>query len=206
MKELYRLQDPFGLGFTVNSDVTPAEERSFYSYIGSQDTPYTGGLINTFSYKNWELTANLSFNLGGYVRTTPSYNFINFDRGQNVNSDILDRWTPENTDGRLPALITSEKRVDEYYWYDQKSEIYKNLDIWVKKLNYFRLQNLRLGYRLPEKMTKSLGMGSASVAIEGRNLLVFGSSYKNFLDPESMYNPYAPPIPKSITFSLNLNF
>lgn len=206
LKELYRLQDPFGLGFTVNSDVTPAEERSFYSYIGSQDTPYTGGLINTFSYKNWELTANLSFNLGGYVRTTPSYNFINFDRGQNVNSDILDRWTPENTDGRLPALITSEKRADEYYWYDQKSEIYKNLDIWVKKLNYFRLQYLRLGYRLPEKMTKSLGMGSASVAIEGRNLLVFGSSYKNFLDPESMYNPYAPPIPKSITFSLNLNF
>lgn len=120
LKELYRLQDPFGLGFTVNSDVTPAEERSFYSYIGSQDTPYTGGLINTFSYKNWELTANLSFNLGGYVRTTPSYNFINFDRGQNVNSDILDRWTPENTDGRLPALITSEKRADEYYWYDQK--------------------------------------------------------------------------------------
>ena len=206
LKELYRLQDPFGLGFTVNSDVTPAEERSFYSYIGSQDTPYTGGLINTFSYKNWELTANLSFNLGGYVRTTPSYNFINFDRGQNVNSDILDRWTPENTDGRLPALITSEKRADEYYWYDQKSEIYKNLDIWVKKLNYFRLQNLRLGYRLPEKMIKSLGMGSASVAIEGRNLIVFGSSYKNFLDPESMYNPYAPPIPKSITFSLNLNF
>lgn len=206
LKELYHLQDPFGLGFTVNSDVTPAEERSFYSYIGSQDTPYTGGLINTFSYKNWELTANLSFNLGGYVRTTPSYNFINFDRGQNVNSDILDRWTPENTDGRLPALITSEKRADEYYWYDQKSEIYKNLDIWVKKLNYFRLQNLRLGYRLPEKMIKSLGMGSASVAIEGRNLLVFGSSYKNFLDPESMYNPYAPPIPKSITFSLNLNF
>lgn len=206
LKELYRLQDPYGLGFTVSSDVTPAEERGFYSYMGSGDTPYTGGLINTFSYKNWELTANLSFNLGGYVRTTPSYNSINFDRGQNVNRDILDRWTPENTDGHLPALITSEKRADEYYWYDQKSDIYRNLDIWVKKLNYFRLQNLRLGYRLPEKMTKALGMGAASVAIEGRNLLVFGSSYKNFLDPESMYNPYAPPIPKSVTFSLNLNF
>ena len=118
LKELYRLQDPFGLGFTVNSDVTPAEERSFYSYIGSQDTPYTGGLINTFSYKNWELTANLSFNLGGYVRTTPSYNFINFDRGQNVNSDILDRWTPENAiDGRyiwLPIRFEGEQPVIEW--------------------------------------------------------------------------------------------
>ena len=27
LKELYRLQDPYGLGFTVSSDVTPAEER-----------------------------------------------------------------------------------------------------------------------------------------------------------------------------------
>lgn len=72
MKELYRLQDPYGLGFTVSSDVTPAEERGFYSYMGSGDTPYTGGLINTFSYKNWELTANLSFNLGDmYVRPLP---------------------------------------------------------------------------------------------------------------------------------------
>ena len=29
LKELYRLQDPFGLGFTVNSDVTPADAHRY---------------------------------------------------------------------------------------------------------------------------------------------------------------------------------
>lgn len=50
LKELYRLKDEWGIGI-ASSDVTAAEERTFYSYIGSSDAPYTGGLINTFSYR-----------------------------------------------------------------------------------------------------------------------------------------------------------
>ena len=45
LKELYRLKDEWGIGI-ASSDVTAAEERTFYSYIGSSDAPYTGGLIN----------------------------------------------------------------------------------------------------------------------------------------------------------------
>lgn len=66
LKELYRLKDEWGIGI-ASSDVTAAEERTFYSYIGSSDAPYTGGLINTFSYKNWELNVNFSLTFGGYV-------------------------------------------------------------------------------------------------------------------------------------------
>ena len=51
-----------------------------------------------------------------------------------------------------------------------------------------------------------LGIRSATVALEGRNLFVFGANYKNFLDPETMSNQFAQPIPKSFTFSLNMNF
>lgn len=205
LKELYRLQDEWGLGFTATSDVTPAEERSFYSYVGSTDAPYSGGFINTFTYKNWELSTNFSFNLGGYVRTQPSYDFINPDYGRNYNSDILNRWTPENTNSKYPAIITSDKRADEYYWYDAKG-LYRDLDIWIKKVSYVRLQNIRLGYRLPEVFTRKLGVSTASVAVEARNLWVFGANYDNYLDPESMGNPYAAPVPKSVTVSLNLNF
>ena len=76
LKELYRLKDEWGIGI-ASSDVTAAEERTFYSYIGSSDAPYTGGLINTFSYKNWELNVNFSLTFGGYVRTQPSYDINN---------------------------------------------------------------------------------------------------------------------------------
>ena len=204
LKELYRLVDEWGIGI-ASSDVTPAEERTFYSYIGSSDAPYTGGFINTFTYKNWELSANFSLTMGGYVRTQPTYDIIQPDYGKNYNRDVLSRWTPQNRDAAFPAFMTSVSNPEEYYWYDAKP-IWRDLDIWVKKLNYVRLQNLRLGYRVPESLTKRLGMNSATVSVEGRNLFVFGSGYNNYMDPESMYNPFATPVPKSVTFSLNLNF
>ena len=204
LKELYRLVDEWGIGI-ASSDVTAAEERTFYSYMGTQDAPFTGGFINTFTYKNWELSANFSITMGGVVRTQPSYSIINPDYGKNYNRDILNRWTPGNTDAAFPAIMTSSANPEEYSWYDSK-DIWRNLDIWVKKLNYVRLQNLRLGYRIPELLTKRLGMNSATVSVEGRNLFVFGSKYDNYMDPESMYNPYVTPVPKSVTFSLSLNF
>ena len=204
LKELYRLVDEWGIGI-ASSDVTPAEERTFYSYIGSSDAPYTGGFINTFTYKNWELSANFSLTMGGYVRTQPTYDIIQPDYGKNYNRDVLSRWTPQKRDAAFPAFMTSVSNPEEYYWYDAKP-IWRDLDIWVKKLNYVRLQNLRLGYRVAESLTKRLGMNSATVSVEGRNLFVFGSGYNNYMDPESMYNPFATPVPKSVTFSLNLNF
>lgn len=50
LKELYRLKDEWGIGI-ASSDVTAAEERTFYSYIGSSDAPYTGGLIKPSAIK-----------------------------------------------------------------------------------------------------------------------------------------------------------
>ncbi len=176
------------------------------THKGSSEPPYTGGFINTFTYKNWELSFNLAFNFGGYVRTTPSYNITDFDKGKNTNKDILNRWTHDNKNTNLPALLAQDYRGDEFYWYMFRPDIYRNLDIWVKKLSYMRLQNLRLGYRLPEKALNKMGVSTASVALEGRNLFVAGASYKNYLDPESMGNPFSAPMPKSIILSLNLSF
>ena len=115
LKELYRLKDEWGIGI-ASSDVTAAEERTFYSYIGSSDAPYTGGLINTFSYKNWELNVNFSLTFGGYVRTQPSYDIINPDYGKNYNADVLNRWTPENPNAELPAFMLSASNPEEYSW------------------------------------------------------------------------------------------
>lgn len=115
LKELYRLKDEWGIGI-ASSDVTAAEERTFYSYIGSSDAPYTGGLINTFSYKNWELNVNFSLTFGGYVRTQPSYDIINPDYGKNYNADVLNRWTPENPNAELPAFMLSASNPEEYLY------------------------------------------------------------------------------------------
>jgi hypothetical protein len=51
-----------------------------------------------------------------------------------------------------------------------------------------------------------VGITSASLSLEGRNLLVVASNYDNYLDPETMGNPFAQPIPRSYIFGINLNF
>ena len=187
------------------STLSAEEQRNLYSYIGSGDPLITGGFINTFKYKQFELSVNFAFNLLMYARVTPSYSNTIFDRGMNTNRDILNRWTPSNTSSTLPALIVGDNRQAEYVQYSEFS-LYSMLDIWVKRADHVRLQNIRLGYNLPKQWISKIGVKNATVALEARNLLVFGCNYDNYLDPETMGNQFAQPIPKSFTFSLNVAF
>lgn len=188
------------------STLTAKEQRAQYSYMGTTDPKCSGGLLNNFEYKNWQLGINLMFNLGMKVRVQPSYSPTYFDRGLNTNHDILNRWTTENPNGTFAALmVSSASRLAEYTRYSEYNT-YSMLDIWVKNNSYARLQSLRLGYKLPNKWLSKIGVSSASLSLEGRNLFVMASNYDNYLDPETMGNPFAQPIPKSFIFGLNVNF
>ncbi len=187
------------------STLTAEEQRELYTYIGSGDPLVTGGFINTFKYKQFELSLNFAFNLFMYTRVTPSYSNTMFDRGMNTNRDILNRWTPSNSSSTLPALLVEGNRQAEYVQYSEFS-LYSMLDTWVKRSDHVRLQNVRFGYYLPQNWITKIGAKSAVVALEARNLWVFGCNYDNYLDPETMGNQFAQPIPKSYTFSLNVTF
>ena len=189
--------------YSIGADTE--EIRSFYSYAGTSDAPYTGGFMNTFTYRNWELNLNFSYNLGAHVQTTPSYYIADLDAGINMNRDVLDRWTPENKNATLPALVTYNTNPADYYLFSSRRDLYKSLDIWTKKLSFVRLQNIRLAYRLPSEWLHKVKISGATVGLEARNLFVLSSSYKNYMDPESMSNLYATPVPKSVTFTLSLN-
>ena len=188
------------------STLTAEEQRNLYTYMGSEDPKCSGGLINNFEYKNWQLGINFMFNIGMKVRVQPSYSPTYFDRGLNTNHDILNRWTSTNTNTDMPALMVNTTERSAEYTHFSEYSTYSMLDTWVKNCTYWRLQSLRLGYKLPKEWLQKVGINSASVSLEGRNLLVFASNYDNYLDPETMGNPYAQPIARSIIFGLNVNF
>ena len=188
------------------STLTAEEQRNLYTYMGSEDPKCSGGFINNFEYKNWQLGINFMFNLGMKVRVQPSYSPTYFDRGQNTNHDILNRWTPTHTNTDMATLMVNTPSKSAEYTHYAEYNTYSMLDLWVKDCNYWRLQSIRLGYKLPKEWLQHIGISSASLSLEGRNLLVFASNYDNFLDPETMGNPYAQPITKSIIFGLNVNF
>lgn len=187
------------------STLTAEEQRELYTYIGSGDPLWTGGFINNLRYRDFDMTVNFAFNFGMYTRIQPSYNPVYFDRGMNTNRDILDRWTPDNPNPQFAALMPPGNREAERTRYGE-FPIYSMLDTWVKRSNYCRLQSVILGYNIPTPIVAKMRLTSVRLAFEARNLWVFGSNYKNFLDPETMGNPYALPIPKSYTFTLQVQF
>ena len=193
------------------STLTAEEQRGLYTYMGTDEPKVSGGFINTFEWREWQLNINFMFNLGMKVRTQPSYSPTYFDRGLNTNHDILHRWVAGGTGNEAlsaayPVLMTSTAARASEYTHFSEYQTYSMLDVWVKRRNYCRLQSLRLGYRIPKKVLTPIGISSASVSFEARNLFVIASNYDNYLDPETMGNPYAQPIPKSFIFGLNVNF
>ena len=187
------------------STLTAEQQRARYKYMGTSDPKVSGGFINTFEYADWQLGINFIFNLGMKVRVRPTYSPANYDRGLNTNRDILKRWTSTNTTGAYPALMNNSSRVPEYIQYSEYN-LYSMLDTWVRNNSYCRLQSLRLGYKLPHAFVGKLGIKSASVSVEARNLMVIASNYDNYLDPETMGNPFAQPIPKSFILGVNIQF
>ena len=196
----------FNLDRNGAPQMSAAEQRELYTYMGSSDPLISGGFINTFEYKNISLNINLAFNLGATVRVQPTYSPLFYDRGLNTNRDILDRWTVDNKDTKFPTLMSNDGvHNSEIAFYENYSS-YGMLDLWVKKCNYLRCQSVRLAYKFDGDWMKKIGVRTASVSLEGRNLFVVASDYTNYLDPETMGNPYATPLPKSAIFSLNVGF
>lgn len=211
--EFFGLEDPQGWGF-YQSTLSNAEIRDLYTYVGTTDPKITGGLINNFELGNFSLNVSCSFNLGQWVKTTPFYDIIQMDRGVN-RSTMMDKvWTPDNTDGTYPRMIGMDteggSRLGDYMAFYEgatlSNNVFRDLDIWYKKINYLRINSMRLGYNVPSRFLTKVGVSALKLNVEARNLFVIASNYDGYFDPETYGNIYAQPMPKSITVGLNVTF
>ena len=196
------------VGPSVSRGLSPVDERNAYVYAGTDEAPYSGGLSTQLRYGGWELSLAAATNLGHRVLVWPYYSLTDYDRGLNTSDHILQRWTPENPNGVYPRLITAKTvagRATEYgaysdFGYDKK------LSLYLRNAGYVRLQSVRLAYSVPSSIISRWHIESLKIALEGSNLLVYGVDYDGFIDPETMKNPFAQPIPRTITLSLNVGF
>ena len=166
-------------------------------FQGSSLPDFYGGISNTFTYKNFELSALLSYSIGGKIldldRVMLSHNGENF--GRTWSSDILDRWTPENRDTDVPRLTTVTTNwngISSRFLYDA---------------TYARLRNVNLAYTLPDNWSQRLGLQHIRVYGRGENLLTFFGP--DGLDPEQAVDGvtfYRYPAQKTFTFGIDVSF
>ncbi|UZR98951.1 SusC/RagA family TonB-linked outer membrane protein [Chondrinema litorale] len=176
-----------------------------YKIIGDPTPDFTFGINNSFSYKNFDLNIFIQGTQGGDVFNLTNVQLFNGDG--NATKEILNAWTPENTDTDIPRAIGSRGR-----------EISSR---FVEDGSYVRLKNIGLAYTLPSSMVEKIGCDNVRLSVSAQNLITI-TNYSG-LDPEVSYfgsggentgssnttngfdfGNY--PTIKSVTFSLNLMF
>jgi len=134
--------------------------------VGYADPKLYGGLSNSLSYGPFSLDVFMNFSYGNQV-VDMSRVFNGLSTGfMNERADVLNRWTPQNTNTDIPRANFARPR-----------RIYSAL---VEDGSFLRLQTLTLGYQLPSRLLR--GAKAGRVYITGQNLLI-ATNYTGF-DPE----------------------
>ncbi len=81
-------------------------------------------------------------------------------------------WTPKNTGAKYARLT----RLDN----NKNARV---SDVWVENGNFFKISNIQVGYTVPKKFLKPIGVSSARAYVAIQNLALF-SPYKKYGDPE----------------------
>lgn len=75
-------------------------------------------------------------------------------------------------------------------------------DIWYKKVNFLKLRNCELYYKLPSRLTQKMNMTNVKIFVQGQNLLSFDNV--DAMDAEVLSTVY--PVLKSVNVGLSLTF
>lgn len=171
--------------------------------IGDPNPDLSLGLNLAFKYKAFTLdmffAGDFGFDIQNHMkRQLLSMNYGNLATNRGV--DILNAWTPTNTDTDIPALSltddNNEARFSTYY---------------VENGSYMKMKYLKLSYSLPKNIIRKIGATNLDVYGQVENVFTI-TKYKG-LDPEILPGEYgaridngAYPRPRTFTIGLNLQF
>jgi TonB-linked SusC/RagA family outer membrane protein len=163
--------------------------------MGSSDPSFMAGVTNILTYKSFSL--NFDFNgLFGREMADPNYETYGvsaygvYSNGYNALRTVKDRWTPTNPSTTQPS---------SFYGFSP----YSVGDFFIQKAWFIRLQNVSLGYTLPNKWTKGV-FSAIRVHLDGSNLFVI-TPYKG-VDPETDSYTAAYPYIRSFVAGINMTF
>ena len=152
----------------------------------------SGGLTNTFRYKMFDLSFNLSYSLGGH----------SYDSGMwAIQDDGYSSYAPKSVELRRrwqkPGDITDVPRYvngQEFggYWHSSRG---------IHSTDHLRLKSLILGVNAPRKWLNPVGLSMARIYFSGTNLLTW-AKYDQY-DPE-LQGTVGFDIPPLKTFSVGL--
>jgi TonB-linked SusC/RagA family outer membrane protein len=166
--------DGMPMWYDLNGNVTKSYNTANRVPGKNSTCDVTGGMTNTFTYKDFTLRARMKYQLGGYAYGGVYSDIIDdgYSIGdQNAAVEMLDHW-------RQPGDVAVNPKP---IWGVSTQSALRSTRFLLSK-TMVQLSNVVLTYALPSSVTKPLGLRSASVSLVGDNLLTwtpYSSSSKN---------------------------
>lgn len=173
--------------------------------IGNNMPDFTWGMTHTFTFKNFDASLSLQGVVGNEVLHIGRRFYTQGEGNQNQLKEMLGRWQSEENPGNgwIPRANSQPT--------GQNNAISSR---WVEDGSFLRINNLTIGYTLPEKFIRKCSLQRARVYVSTQNLLTI-SSYSGY-NPETSFkedNVTAPgtdygmyPLYRTCTFGINVTF
>lgn len=126
----------------INGDgvIDDVNDRTF---IGDPTPSFTGGLVNSFSYKNFDLNIDMTYSVGGQILNAVKWAYqTNMDGSRLPLAAALDHWRSEDDPGSgiYPRTKTGTTAIGR----SVNSQ-------WIEDGSYLACKNITLGYSMPVK-------------------------------------------------------
>lgn len=205
---VYTIED-YEAGKCEKGQVGHAIRSDEKTIIGKGLPDWTGSWINTFNYKNFDLTLDLQFVWG--VETLQRFYHSTYDRFGITNGlkDILYDGYNGSNPGTMQQMIFLQP--GNHAGQDTTTD-----SQWVADGSYLRCNMLQLGYTFDSQVVKKIGLAGLRLYASGNNLFqIVSKDFKGY-DPESTSETegkfgqnmtfFSYPRARTFTFGINVTF
>jgi len=170
--------------------------------LGSAIPKLTYGINFSASYKNWDMSLFMNGALGFLINDNIYMMSMHTSGGLNWRKEILDFWTPTNTDTEIPRVIDTDPNNNARM---------SDRPGWLQKGDYLKFANLTIGYNLPQELTRKISINNARLYVTAQNFYIL-TKYKGY-NPDFTgsitspgYNFGSYPTPRTIILGVNFDF
>ena len=160
----------------ITSDWKSAYDNNRQSTGDILPTVY-GGFGATLNAYGFDFSIQCAYQLGGKIYDSGYQGLMHYGMSSsaaiNWHKDILNAWTPTNTNTNVPRLNAEDTRG------------FANSDRALISSNYLSINNITLGYTLPNSLTKKLGFETVRFYGAADGVALF--SARKGLDPRQSF-------------------
>src|SRR5690606_32653043 len=174
------------------------------TYLGSPVPKFTGGITFKVNYKGFDPETYMFASIGNKIWNQSKWftDFYPSFAGAAISERVKDSWTPSNTGAKIPIF----ENVSNFSTNAQANSFY------VEDGSYFRMQNITIGYNVPEATLSKLRLEKLRV-YAGMNNIFTITGYEGLdpsvggdVDTRFGIDVGNYPITRSFTFGVNLGF